>query len=388
MKTKRLSILHTPLNVSMSLLCEGGSTSQAHCAETGAYVPDRTLTPLVLTPSVYIQDPDGILESGEATLTGVAWYEIPEELVSEVTDESYYTGELSQYLIVSGSNGYTVSSGGTLTVAKNIPYLSPVVLVFTANIADTRSGKVIRVHATATLSTTSVVETATLSLDKPASFTFDPLVDTGVRTIVADYRLGGIAPDSELCTVYYWWYHEDEDGDLVLIDEDEDLFYESGQGTATLVIDPSYLDKERIVCKAEHVYAGDAELSSPTSSCLSAETTIVRRYGDYDFENYVHGGTDVASSASYVHNECVVTAGQEVLDSPSEFFTVVWYIKTATYSAGWRVIGYGDTIDIPTEDVADGVDVGLDLEEFAPHAAVAIDEDTVLADDDDNILTL
>lgn len=388
MKTKRLSILHTPLNVSLSLLCEGGSTTQSYCAETLEYVPDRTLTPLVLTPWVYIQDPDGVLDSGAASLTGVAWYEIPEELTTEVTDESYYADELSDYLIISGSDGYTVGSDGSLTVAKNIPYLSPIVLVFTAKVLDSRSGKILRVHATATLSTTSVSESATLTLDKPVSFTFDPLVDTGVRTIVADYRLGGAVPDSDVCTVYYWWYHEDEDGDLVLIDEDDDLFYEEGQGTDTLVIDPAYLDSERIVCKAEHVYSGDDEPSEPSSSCLSAETTVVRRYGNYEYENYVHGGTDVAASASYVHNECVVTVNREVLDSPSEFFTVVWYIKTCTYNAEWRVLGYGDTIDIPIEEFADGADVGLDLEEFAPYAAMAIDDDTVLTDDDENIITL
>ena len=72
-KTKRLNVIYTPLNVSVALVVQGGSLTQTHCAETDEYIPDRSITPLVLVPKVYVQDPDGVIPSGIGALTGVAW---------------------------------------------------------------------------------------------------------------------------------------------------------------------------------------------------------------------------------------------------------------------------------------------------------------------------
>lgn len=289
-KTKRIGIVYDPLNISTTMVVRGGSLTQTHCAETGEYIPDRSLTPLVIRPEVYVNDPNGIMANGKVSLTGILWYEIPQDMVGQITDSSYLTGELSRYLITNQTDGYSVAQDGTLTVTKNIPYLEPKVLVFTASYPDTRSGKILRIQATATLSTLSLTEAASLTLDKPASFVFNPISDSGVRSIKALFLLGGKAPDASRCKLAYWWY-KTTGGAETLVDSEEDLFYVSGQGTDTLTIDPRYVDGQiKLACKVEYALPGDELPAEPTSDCLVDETTVVRRYPEYDFEHFVHGG--------------------------------------------------------------------------------------------------
>lgn len=386
-KIKRLNVIYTPLNVSVALIQNGGGPTQTHCAETGEFIPDRSLTPLVITPVVRVQDPDGIIADGAASLTGVSWYVLPEDIAQAVPAGTYIGNELSQYLVTEATEGYSVDRDGSLRVEANIPYLSPVVLVFTGNVPDIRSGKLVKVQDSLLLSTSSVAVPATLTLDKPASWVFNPIADSGLRTIKASLMLGGLAPDPTKVRTKFWWYRASGNTET-LIDEDEDFFYESGQNTDTLVIDPQYLDSERIICKAVYVLGSGSLPANPGQDCLSAETVISRRYPAYDFENYVHGGVEVSPTASHVKNECVVTIGQQVLNNPSRYFTVIWSVKEPVHGAEWRVLGYGDTIMIPASEIEGGADIGLELEEFEPMGALADDDLDILTDDDGSILTL
>lgn len=385
-KTKRIGIVYDPLNISTTMTVRGGSLTQTHCAETGEYIPDRSLTPLVIRPEVYVNDPDGLIGDGKAQLTGILWYEIPQDMLSRITDESYITGELSGFLITGQSEGYSVGQDGTLTVTKNIPYLEPKVLVFTASYPDTRSGRILRIQATATLSTLSLAEAASLILDKPSSFVFNPIEDSGIRTIKASFLLGGKEPDSERCKVAYWWY-KTVDGKESPVDPEEDLFYVDGQDSDTLTIDPRYIDGQvKITCKSEYALPGEALPSSPSDDCLLAETTVVRRYPEYDFEHFVHGGVEVSPDAEAVKNECVITCGRKVIDNPTRFFSIKWSIKKAVYGADWMDLGYGESIMIPAEEFANASDVALEVDELEPLGALC--EGGAALCDIDEIITL
>lgn len=385
-KTKRIGIVYDPLNISTTMVVRGGSLTQTHCAETGEYIPDRSLTPLVIRPEVYVNDPNGIMANGKVALTGILWYEIPQDMVGQITDSSYLTGELSRYLITNQTDGYSVAQDGTLTVTKNIPYLEPKVLVFTASYPDTRSGKILHIQATSTLSTVSLAAAASLSLDKPASFVFNPITDAGVRTIKATFLLGGKTPDSGQCKVAYWWY-KTVDGKETIIGPDEDLFYEAGQNADTLTIDPRYVNGQvKISCKVEYALSGEALPSSPTDNCLKDETTVVRRYPEYDFEHFVHGGVEVSPNAEMVKNECMITVGRTVVENPSRFFSIKWSIKRAVYGAEWTALGYGDSIMIPAEEFANASDVALEVDELDPLGAF-IDGDTMICHNNE-VITL
>lgn len=379
-KTKRIGIIYDPLNISTALLVRGGSLTQTHSAENAEYVPDRELTPLVIVPEVYVEDPNGIIPNGKVSLTGVMWYALPQDLIDNIDSLSYLNNEISKYLITAATAGYAIEADGTLIVSKNVPYLDPVVLVFTANYLDGRSGRVLRIQATATLSTTSVAVVPVLTLDKPGSFIFNPIEDIGFRTINASLLVGGKTPESLGGKSAYWWYKV-INGVESLVDPDEDLFYESGEGTASLTIDPRYVDgKLELLCKAEYVHAGEDLPVSPTTGCSKARTVVLRRYPDYEFENFVHGGVEVSSGATEVKNECVVTIGRKVLESPSKWFSVKWSILKAVHGAEWMTLGYGDSIKIDAKEFENGADVGLEVEEFEPLGAMMIDGEAICID--------
>lgn len=384
-KTKRLRVIYDPLNITCALVVRGGSLSQVHCAETGEYIPDRTLTPLIIVPQVYVNDPSGVLPSGFVSLNNVNWYALPQDIAAAVGNDAYLENELSAYLIMQGMAGYAVGTNGQLTVTANVPYLSPQALVFTGEYYDTRQRSSIRLHAQLTLTTTSIALPRTLELDKPASFVFDPLSDTGTRSIKATMRVGGKNAVEGTFEAGYWWYHM-VDGVEVLISAD-DLFYEFGQNTDTLTIDPRYIDgQERIICKSECVM-GDVVLPvNPTATALKAEVVAVRRYADYDFEHFVHGGTAVSNSTTIVKNECVVTVGRTVLNSPQEYFTIKWSIKRMIPGADWEEIGCGNMIDIEASEFENGADVALEIEELEPLGAM-VDGTDIICDGND-VITL
>lgn len=386
-KIKRIGIIYDPLNISASLLVQGGSLTQTHSAEQSEYVPDRELTPLVIVPEAFVQDPDGIIPDGQIKFSSVNWYALPQDVAAKVSQGTILTDELSQYLITAATDGYSVAEDGTLTVSKNVPYLEPVMLVFVGNYIDGRTARILRIQANAVMSTTSIAMSSSLSLDKPASFVFNPVVDSGTRSIEASVAVGGRNPDELGASVAYWWYKV-EAGVESLITTD-DLFYESGQNTSRLVIDPEYVDGMlTVVCKAEYALSGASLPSSPTSGCLTARTAVLRRYPAYDFEHIVHGGVEVPSGATMVKNECVVTVGRQVLDNPSEHFSIVWYMKRAVLDADFMVIGYGESVSIDASEFTDGADVALDVIPFDALGAMTDDDDYMMTDDDDNIITL
>ena len=174
-KIKRIGIVYDPLNISASLLVQGGSLTQTHSAELSEFVPDRELTPLVIVPEAFVQDPNGIIPDGQIKFSSVSWYALPQDVADKVSQGTILTDELSQYLITAATAGYSVAEDGTLTVSKNVAYLEPIMLVFVGNYIDGRTGRILRIQANAVMSTTSVAVVATLSLDKPASFVFNPI---------------------------------------------------------------------------------------------------------------------------------------------------------------------------------------------------------------------
>lgn len=386
-KIKRIGIVYDPLNISASLLVQGGSLTQTHSAELSEFVPDRELTPLVIVPEAFVQDPNGIIPDGQIKFSSVSWYALPQDVADKVSQGTILTDELSQYLITAATAGYSVAEDGTLTVSKNVAYLEPIMLVFVGNYIDGRTGRILRIQANAVMSTTSVAVVATLSLDKPASFVFNPIADEGTRSIQANVAIGSKDPASLGASVRYWWYKV-ESGAETLITTD-DLFYESGQNTSKLVIDPEYVDgMVCLLCKAEYALPGASLPSAPTSGCLTARTAVLRRYPAYDFEHIVHGGVEVPSGATMVKNECVVTVGRQVLENPSEHFSIVWYMKRAVHDADFMVIGYGESISIDASEFADGADVALDVIPFDPLGAMTDDDGYIITDDDDNVITL
>ena len=68
-------VVLNPVSVSFGVTVLGGSYTQQFNADSGEYEPDRSLTPLILIPSLRVNAPDYADASGDMTakLVNVAW---------------------------------------------------------------------------------------------------------------------------------------------------------------------------------------------------------------------------------------------------------------------------------------------------------------------------
>jgi len=359
-KIKRLNISYTPYSVSFALVAASGSLLQVHNADTNTYLPDRTLTPLGIEPRFSVYTEDGTLVEG--TLHDVRWY---------------VGSEVSGNLIQSGSNGYTIGSDGSLAVAKNITSEQSLILIFTGKFYDARNGNAISFHSQVELCTSSLSEyPVTLDLSHPSSWHFDPIVD-GVMpvSIVATLRLAGKSVSD--ARQRYWWYLVEREGSGItetLISTDN-LFYESGQESNTLTIDPRYLSEPALIrCKADYIAPGESSPSAPTINCEQADTLVARVFGEFDFEQFIHGTSDVGEDATQVVCEGYVTSHGRVVANPEKLFDLLWLIKTTTYGASWQTIGYGTQVLISKMNYQNGADVAFDVSPKKAMSALTINE--------------
>lgn len=166
-----------PLTVSCQMVC---LTEMSPCAQSvstlsGAaeYEPDRSLTPTVILPEVHAVDPDGIFRRGNAN-----------EFLSTDSDKMIWLvdGEPIADVWTAGEDySVDISSSdtrGALTIKKNLPANSNVVLTFRGQFLDWRTGITYDVESneialTCTEKGTDVIQ---CSVDKPL-VTYDPLYD-------------------------------------------------------------------------------------------------------------------------------------------------------------------------------------------------------------------
>jgi hypothetical protein len=358
-KIKRLNVAYAPLNTSFSIGVMAGSLLQSHNAMTDEYLPDRSLVPLTLAPQLYIVDATGMMQGGDKT--------------GELREVHWYLGsESSANLIVSGQNGFSLSAAGVLTVEKNVAYLHPLQLLCTAKFYDARSRNTLKFSEVVTLSTVSSLENSvTLELDKPAGWRYDMLTDTGLKTITATLRLAGreITEDARR---RFWWYIVPEGGQERLIDEEQDLFYESGGASPTLTIDARYIKENlQLRCRAEYIQPGAAAPLLPGTDAATADTTVTRCYSSYEYDFFVHGGTSVAGTASEIKAECSASRWNTVIEGFEKLFRIIWYIRPKVWNAQWRVLGYGREVTVAKADYENSADVAVELEEHEALAAAA-----------------
>ncbi|MGL5731971.1 MAG: hypothetical protein ACRCX5_12730, partial [Bacteroidales bacterium] len=58
---------YTPLITNFEFVIDGGAPSQFYYTNTNQFIPNRQITPIVISPKLHIVDPDGILSNGDAS---------------------------------------------------------------------------------------------------------------------------------------------------------------------------------------------------------------------------------------------------------------------------------------------------------------------------------
>lgn len=88
--TEEAVILYDPIKTAFDVLPVGGMLGQRQNTITGEYSPDRDITPMVLSPSLQVIDPnitEGSQVSDETNMLTIAWYLVTTENGSELETE-------------------------------------------------------------------------------------------------------------------------------------------------------------------------------------------------------------------------------------------------------------------------------------------------------------
>lgn len=324
MKTATAYIVYNPLIVSLSMLEVAGSSTQKKSNLDGSFDPDRSIFPLVYKPVLKIKDPDGIIGESDQT----------ENLI----DCRWYIGSNEQgERIISTTNGMTLLSNGRLQISRNIEPTNPLSLFFVCRFIDPRTKNVFTKKWLKVLSTDATTEqNLSLEIDAAHLMPVSPFKNFGERDITATFRNGETAI-SDAQAVYKWKVLDGSESSGYAFRDitTDDLFYISGQSTKTITIDRRLIDKEVIRLEAYHV-------NNP-SNIASAQTTIIRRYGQWDEREVITRGKFYHSRADSIEVTCYIDSEKGAIASPQKFFDITHIVTTNEEGSEEKTIAYGES---------------------------------------------
>ena len=357
MKTASAYILYTPLSLSLYVDILGGSLNQRKDYLTGGFDPDRTLFPIQLCPRLVVHDFDNIVPSGDHS--------------QDLIDCRWYIGcNESGERITSSTTGFSLGTCGVLTVSRNVEPSLPLNLYFSCAYVDPRTNKPYRKNYLVTL--TSVLGTdlaLSIEIDAAKKMAVSPFLINKKRTINAIFRNGEMVIPDELAT-FRW---DVLDGGLWRAITDDDIFYESGQGSKSLTIDRSYIDKEfiRVV----------ASPKSNSQVSVEAHTKVFRWYGQWSERVAIVRGKFVRPSTRDIEVCCIVDSSKGVISSPEQYYDITHVLTTDEKDSPLNVIGYGESVIVPASIVGKDPNVlpifGCEVKERTALRACCIEGKTV-----------
>lgn len=303
-----------------------GQLEQWYYDNDNTYAPNRTITPLILTPTITVYDPDNRRTFSPAFST-VAWFSLEynsstgtfvETRITNVDDSA-----VADYVIV----------GNTLKIKKNVSYTRAVQIKCVANYIDPRdSGITYTVEYVTTLSTNrnATVEYPKLDIATPRSLSFNPLTDdTSQFSLTAMAMQGGNDVTDNL---YYVWYAVSNGVEVLA---DTMLWYVSGQNTKTLVVDALYGDDIQIVLRAK------GSVSEASLYPSRANRSIMWVIPDIDTNVLSENGGAVRADTEQMSFDVIVNVkGRQLTDEKiAEHLRFNWKYRQSTLStendAGW-----------------------------------------------------
>lgn len=337
---KPIVTIYDAVSLSKGLDVLNGSLRQNYYAESGVYIPDRSITPLVLRPNIFISDPNKVIDPGNKVddLSRLEWFKNGVKIISD--------------------DNFTIK-GKELRVYLNSE--EPFEIAYRAEWLDPRKKQIIVVEDSVLVSCISMAESdgnPTMSLDKPQNWRHNPLKGERIYDVVAEVFLNGEKQASQPVE----WY-----ADGVKISEN-DYFYIAGQGTQTLQVDSDYMY--------------DMVISARLGK-LEESAKFLRKYPSSLYLDHImptrlkEGITKVKAIAQLGHADGLV-------DNPSEFFFLAWTKRAATAGAAELPIGYGNEVEV---DVKDKEAISVEATDLGHFKALKTEDDFILTDDDGLILT-
>lgn len=215
---------------------------------------------------------------------------------------------------------------------------TPLNLFFTCAFIDARTQKTFRKTYLVTLTTTQSTElNLSIEIDAARKMPVNPFKSQARRTITATFRNGQeTIADSK--AIYLWKVRDSTTRQLRAITTN-DLFYVSGQGTKSLVIDRRFVDKELIQVEAYH--------TSDSTRKVYAQTKMFRWYGQWDEREVITRGKFIRPDTNEIEVRTYVDTPKGQVSTPQDYFDITHIFTTNEKGAPEKVIGYGESVVVP-----------------------------------------
>lgn len=347
MQQKRaINIQVKPLNASSGMKIIGdGSFQQKYSRDDNAFYPSySTILPLVVTVAVNLQDPDGVITEGPATLDRIDWY-------------------LGEYKpankIAEGNSDYEISSSGgipVLKVKRNTPVDEPFLLIGEAFYTNPKTNRQ-ESRIEQQLLSTIYYEASLLSLmaDSPTEVIVDPTKINDADPANWQVQVKAILKSGEIKlsedNAVYWWYVKDGKYTRLVTTSDTWLVTTpNADGTfpRTLIVDASRFKNLKLECRAAYKGAADPAPASPTNAALLTQYNV--RVDLPVFQNARQipiAGAYITvkdiNTAKAIKSRCEITASGRVIENPEKYYNITWKATNADGTSS--IIGYGEYIE-------------------------------------------
>ena len=229
-------LVFQPITLTFGVTILGGAYAQSYNVDTGQFEPDRSLTPLILAPSLMVVDPDVAENSGEKSgkLTNVNW-----QVSASSNSGTWKIGK-----------DYVVDENNRLIIYGNLKQDSIGKIKLTANYYDNVRARVNVLNWECDLNCKSI---ATRKLDLRCAESGLNRLDAFKlpATYTLNAQLSNNGTDVADADVVYKWQVLSGDA-FVDIVPTRDLWYRSGASLKTLTIAPAYVGNVCVRCTAYH----------------------------------------------------------------------------------------------------------------------------------------
>lgn len=304
-------VVYTPLTYHFSVLEKGGSATQQFDSVLGEFEPDRTLAPFVLQPNLIINDPDGVLQSGDVTSF----------LVNGVWSVTVVDSEIHVRDVAPSSSTYAVDSvnGYKLTVFMNCGISERIVLKFRADYYDQRRDE-----------TQQFTWDKELYCEVQDRNLFNLTVDTGNKTLLSPMRdrgiitinarlMNGEADVTNVATFRWLWWTGAEYIDLNEIDDD----------TQEVDYYPVwFVDYDQGKLRVRQSAVGDCIIRCEADYGTHTEAKVFRMkrwYGQWEERLDLVSGQFILAGQTLAIADVSVSTRKDVLTDPTKFFDVGIY---------------------------------------------------------------
>lgn len=354
---KGFAVNYLPLKTYTSMeVGTGTEPVQEYDATADVFYPDRSLSPLVLTPVIGFSDPNDGSETPNAAsrLTNGHWYRL-DNTTSGQLDSSTEIKSGTTYIIdtLAGSATY-----GRISIGENVKPGNPVTYVFRATLTHP-NGEMKAVEARWQARSKAVSVIPVLSIDNATKVMYNPW---GTEDVIAFNPI--LKPDVKGTTYLWESLHGSAWGALgsTLLD-----WAVSKSDNGVKVRQSVMQDRLDLRCTATIPADGGSLKDTVTVS-------IVRRLPEYTPKLF--GVVDVTPDVKSISPRAQIEVGGAIRTDLKGELEIVW-----KNSAG-AVVGYGLNPVIPLSALGGVCDIGFDDVDTGGWKALVDDDGSFLVDDD------